>query len=130
MRDEDLQDGHDEPEHDSDSPAAEDERVGASGATSATPAPRTARFGEGPEGRPARRERGLEAAREGFFSRVGTFWRDVRTELRRVSWPTLKEVQSTTVITVIAVAFFAAYLWVIDQGISKALNGLTKLLGG
>ena len=96
----------------------------------AGPAPRAARFGEGPEGRGARRERGVKGAREGFFGRIATFGHDVRSEMRRVSWPSLKDVQNTTIITVVAVAFFAAYLWVIDQAIAKALNGLTKLLGG
>ena len=47
-----------------------------------------------------------------------------------VTWPTLKEVQNTTVITIIAVIFFAAYLWVVDMGLAKVIEGLTKLLGG
>jgi preprotein translocase subunit SecE len=89
-----------------------------------------ARFGEGSEGRPARRERGVEGSREGFFSRVGTFWRDVRLELRRVTWPSARDVQHTTIITIIAVAFFAAYLWSIDQVFAQILNGFHKLFGG
>ena len=93
-------------------------------------APRMARYGEGAEGRPARRERGVQGSREGFFGRVGTFWRDVRQELRRVTWPSLREVQNTTIITIVAVAFFAAYLWSIDQIFAKLLNGFHKLFGG
>ena len=94
------------------------------------PAPRAARFGEGKEGRAARRERGLAGAREGFFQRILTFIHDVRSEMRRVSWPSFKDVQNTTIITIIAVAFFAAYLWLVDRGWAFAINGLTKLLGG
>ena len=93
-------------------------------------APRMARFGEGAEGKAARRERGVQGSREGFFGRVGTFWRDVRSEMRRVTWPTMKDVQNTTIITIVAVAFFAAYLWAIDQAWAKLLNGLHSLLGG
>ncbi|HZG53002.1 MAG TPA: preprotein translocase subunit SecE [Pyrinomonadaceae bacterium] len=92
--------------------------------------PRAARFGEGPEGRAARRERGLTGARAGFFERITTFGSDVRSEMRRVSWPTLKDVQNTTIITIIAVAFFATYLWLIDKGWTLVINGLTKALGG
>jgi preprotein translocase subunit SecE len=105
-------------------------RISSSDVSSGSAAPRAARFGEGAEGRPARRERGVKGAREGFFSRVGTFWRDVRSELRRVTWPTARDVQNTTIITIIAVAFFAAYLWATDQVFAKMLGGLTKLLGG
>ncbi len=92
--------------------------------------PRAARFGEGPEGRAARRERGLTGPRAGFFERIATFGSDVRAEMRRVTWPTLKDVQNTTVITIIAVAFFATYLWLIDKGWTLVINGLTKALGG
>ena len=94
------------------------------------PAPRAARFGEGPEGSAARRERGMTGPRAGFFERIATFASDVRSEMRRVTWPTLKDVQNTTIITIIAVAFFAAYLWLIDKGWTLVVNGLTKALGG
>jgi preprotein translocase subunit SecE len=106
-------------------------RTGSSDVEAGTgPAPRAARFGEGAEGRAARRERGVKGAREGFFGRIATFGHDVRAEMRRVSWPSLKEVQNTTIITIIAVAFFATYLWLIDRGWTLVINGLTKVLGG
>ena len=92
--------------------------------------PRAARFGEGPEGGGARRERGMKGARAGFFERITTFGSDVRSEMRRVTWPTFKEVQNTTIITIIAVAFFATYLWLIDKGWTLVINGLAKALGG
>jgi preprotein translocase subunit SecE len=94
------------------------------------PAPRAARFGEGPEGRGARRERGVAGPRAGFFERVAQFVADIRSELRRVSWPTFKEVQSTTIITIIAVAFFAFYLWMVDEAFTRLIKGVTGLLGG
>ena len=98
-----------------------------------TPAPRAARFGEGPEGKGARRERGVSGARAGFFERTAQFLRDVRAEMRRVSWPTANEVKNTTIITIIAVIFFAVYLFLVDQGLARLIMGLewlaNKLLG-
>jgi preprotein translocase subunit SecE len=105
-------------------------RVSSAGVTTGAPAPRAARFGEGPEGRAARRERGVQGARAGFFERVAQFWHDIRAELRRVTWPTFKQVQSTTIITIIACAFFALYLYLVDFGLTKLIGGLTKLFGG
>jgi preprotein translocase subunit SecE len=105
-------------------------RVSSADVSAGAPAPRAARFGEGPEGRAARRERNVKGERAGFFERVAQFWHDIRAELRRVSWPTMKQVQSTTIITIIACAFFAVYLYVIDYGFTKLIGGLTKLLGG
>ena len=122
-----AQDDADEPSLEAEAPPA---RVSSSDVTGGSAAPRMARYGEGAEGRTARRERGVQGSREGFFARVGTFWRDVRSEMRRVTWPTMRDVQNTTIITIVAVAFFAAYLWAIDQAWAKLLNGLHSLLGG
>ncbi len=91
---------------------------------SGSASPRAARFGEGSEGAPVRRERGLTGSRDNFFDRTGTFIRDVRSEMKRVSWPTATEVKNTTIITVIAVIFFAIYLWVIDRGFTFLVQQL------
>jgi preprotein translocase SecE subunit len=90
-------------------------------------APRTARFGEGPEGKAARRERG-QAAPKRAPGRLMEFLHDVRAEMRRVSWPPLREVQKTTIITVIAVIFFAVYLFAVDQALSRLITGLDWLI--
>ena len=93
-------------------------------------APRMARFGEGPEGRPARRERAeAEHGSDGFFDRAGKFLRDVRAELGRTSWPTAVQVRNTTIITIIAVIFFATYLYLVDYFFTKALEFVAYLFG-
>ncbi len=56
------------------------------------------------------------------------FLHDVRAEMKRVSWPTLKHVQNTTIITVIAVIFFAVYLFLVDQALSRLIMGLDWLI--
>ena len=90
-------------------------------------APRAARFGEGPEGKAARRERG-QAERPSGPNRLGQFLHDVRAEMKRVSWPTLTHVQNTTIITLIAVIFFAVYLFAVDQGLAQLIIGLDWLI--
>jgi preprotein translocase subunit SecE len=91
-------------------------------------APLPARFGEGQEGRGARRERGLSGPRTNAFGRLAQFWRDVRAEMKRVSWPSAKEVQNTTIITLIAVIFFAVYLFAVDRVWTFLLTQLNQLL--
>jgi preprotein translocase subunit SecE len=87
-------------------------------------APRTARFGEGPEGKAVRRERHAAPRRPRFYERLWEFLHDVRAEMKRVSWPAFKHVQNTTIITLIAVVFFAVYLFVVDQALSRLIVGL------
>jgi preprotein translocase subunit SecE len=92
------------------------------------PAPRAARFGEGAEGKGARRERGLSGPRVGPVGRMSQFLRDVRAEMKRVSWPTVKEVKNTTIITLVAVVFFAVYLFLVDRIWAYLILGLNRLL--
>ena len=66
----------------------------------------------------------------GFFSRTAQFLRDTRAEMRRVSWPTLNEVKNTTIITLIAVVFFALYLFGVDRVWTFLIERLRTLLGG
>ena len=91
-------------------------------------APRAARFGEGPEGKVARRERGHSGHQTGPVGRIGQFLHDVRAEMKRVSWPTLQHVQNTTIITLVAVVFFAIYLFLVDQGLSRLILGIEWLV--
>jgi preprotein translocase subunit SecE len=93
-------------------------------------APRMARFGEGPEGRPARRERDVAGPRDGFFGRAAKFVRDVRSELGRVTWPSAVQVRNTTIITVIAVIFFAVYLFAVDRAFAFIIEQVQRLVGG
>jgi len=95
-----------------------------------SPPPRAARFGEGAEGRGVRRERGLAGPRTGFIERTSQFLRDTRAEMRRVTWPTLIMVRNTTIITLIAVVFFAIYLFAVDQVWTFLIGNLKSWMGG
>jgi preprotein translocase subunit SecE len=111
-----------------DLPLPESEPVGSDDVPASLSEPRAARVGEGQEGAAVRHERGVTGARAGFFARTGQFLSDVRAEMKRVSWPSSTDVKNTTVIVVIAVIFFAIYLFVIDRGIAFLITQLDHLL--
>jgi preprotein translocase SecE subunit len=90
--------------------------------------PRVARFGEGAEGKSARRERSRGPARASIPARLSQFLRDIRRELKNVSWPSATDVKNTTIITIIAVIFFAVYLFGVDQLWSFLLTQLSHLI--
>lgn len=48
--------------------------------------------------------------------------------MKRVSWPTPTQVQNTTIITLIAVVFFAIYLFLVDMGMTQLVKGIQWLL--
>ena len=59
----------------------------------------------------------VDGGNEGFFGRISKFWREVRDETGRISWPSFDDVKNTTLITLAAVVFFAIYLFLADKGI-------------
>jgi preprotein translocase subunit SecE len=56
--------------------------------------------------------------------RIKTFYNDVRTEMRKVTSPSWKEVQSTTTVVVITVFIFAVYFFIIDKVIQSGVSAL------
>ena len=59
-------------------------------------------------------------------ARIKSFYGDVRNEMRKVTTPTRKEVQATTVVVVVTVFIFGVYFWVVDGVIGKSLDGIFK----
>jgi len=56
---------------------------------------------------------------------MGEFIKKTRAELDKTSFPSSSDVQSTTIIVVISVLFFAAYLFLVDRGWVYILEALT-----
>ena len=52
------------------------------------------------------------------------FYKEVRTERKKVTSPSRKEVQATTAVVIITVFLFAFYFWVVDLAISNSLDRL------
>jgi preprotein translocase subunit SecE len=47
---------------------------------------------------------------------------EVRSELKKVTWPARKEVYSTTLVVIATSIFFGFYLWGLDLVMSRALS--------
>ena len=47
---------------------------------------------------------------------------EVRSELKKVTWPSRKEVSSTTLVVIATSIFFGFYLWGLDLVFSRALS--------
>jgi len=58
--------------------------------------------------------------------RIKSFYNDVRTEMRKVTAPTLKEVRATTTVVIITVFIFALYFGIIDFIIQHGVTALFR----
>jgi len=63
---------------------------------------------------------------KGRFISAVEFIRDVRKELRVVSWPSRSELTGTTVVVLVAIFFFAFYLFVVDAMVGTGMDHLFK----
>ncbi len=61
---------------------------------------------------------------KGTWGRFTSFLSDVRTEMKKVTSPTRKEVQATTIVVIITVFIFGAYFGVIDFLIGHGVNAV------
>jgi preprotein translocase subunit SecE len=58
-----------------------------------------------------------------------TFLTEVRNEMRRVTWPSRREVYATTVVVILTAVFFGMYLWGLDIAINTAVNWIYRQFG-
>jgi len=49
-----------------------------------------------------------------WYKRFFSFLKDVRAELKKVTWPSRNEVYTTTIVVIIAAVFFGFYLFFMD----------------
>ena len=52
----------------------------------------------------------------------GEYFKGVRTEMKKVEWPTKKELVSYTAVVVMTCAVFALGFWLVDTGVLVALG--------
>ena len=62
--------------------------------------------------------------------KIKSFYNDVRTEMRKVTAPSWKEVRGTTAVVVVTVFIFGVYFFVIDNVIQKGVSFLYSYFGG
>ena len=65
----------------------------------------------------------------GWFQRSGEFLREVRNEMKRVTWPSQREVYATTVVVILTSVFFGLYLFGVDLLLNNAVQWVIARFG-
>ena len=47
-------------------------------------------------------------------NRVLNFFKDVKSELKKVTWPSFKQVRNNTLIVIVSVLIIGAFIWILD----------------
>ena len=72
-----------------------------------------------------------EAKKENWFARtwgsIRRYFRELRSELKKVVWPTPKQVAKNTLIVVACVVVIGAFIWLFDFVARLGIDGLISL---
>ena len=60
------------------------------------------------------------------FEAAKQFLREVKTELKKVTWPSRKDTLSGTLVVLVAVFIIAIFLGIVDSGLSNLIKQLLK----
>jgi len=67
-------------------------------------------------------------AKPGFFARVAKWFRDMKSELKKVQWPTKKQTINNTLIVIACVIIVGIFIWLFDFVAGKAIGLLISAL--
>ena len=71
----------------------------------------------------------VKQATGGRIERMRLFLSEVRNELKRVTWPSQKEVTATTIVVILTSAFFGIYLFALDFGLLRLVQWIFRTFG-
>ena len=64
-----------------------------------------------------------------WYKRFWAFLKEVRAELRKVTWPSRSEVVNTTIVVIISIVFFGFFLFFMDILFGWLISQLKNVLG-
>jgi preprotein translocase subunit SecE len=65
----------------------------------------------------------------GWWERSRDFLTEVRNEMKRVTWPSRKEVYATTVVVILTSVFFGLYLFGVDLAFNAVIQQVFQRFG-
>ena len=71
-------------------------------------------------------EQSLSQRAAGWPAQVKDYFQELQLEMKRVTWPSWKQVRATTGVVIVAVFAFAAYFAVVDTLVNEGMQRLIK----
>jgi preprotein translocase subunit SecE len=70
----------------------------------------------------------VEVKKANWIDGTREYLTDIRSEMKRVTWPSRDRVQSTTLVVLVSVFIFAAYFQVVDYAVQHSVVALEQRL--
>ena len=75
-----------------------------------------------------KKEKAPNSDKPSLFKRIGTWFKSLRSEAKKVSWANAASVRKNTIVVVVCVLVVAVVLGVLDITLTKAIGGLSDLV--
>ena len=70
-----------------------------------------------------------DTGKPGLRKRISRWFREMRSELKKVVWPTPKQTANNTVVALVVMAVSALVIWGFDSLAGAGVNALISLVG-
>ena len=69
-------------------------------------------------------------SKTGIFARIAKWMRELKSELKKVQWPTTKQTVNNTIIVIVCVIIVGIFIWVFDALASGVIGAIMALFKG
>lgn len=57
-----------------------------------------------------------------IFARIGKFFREIKSEIKKITWPAPKVVTKNTIVVLVAIAIIGVFVFALDFGLNRLLS--------
>lgn len=85
-------------------------------------------FGKGKDNAASdKKQQKAKDKKPGFFARVGKWFSDLKSESKKIVWPTRKQTLNNSAIVIAAILVIGAFIWILDAVFGLAVTALITL---
>ncbi len=66
----------------------------------------------------------------GIFARIARWFREMKSELKKVQWPTWKQTWNNTLTVIVCVILIGIFIWIFDWAARWVIAALLELVKG
>lgn len=71
-------------------------------------------------------KKGFWGSIKAFFGRIVKFFRDTKSELKKITWPGKKQIINNTMLVLVVVLLSAALIYLLDLGFGSLLKWIVQ----
>ena len=68
-----------------------------------------------------------EKTKVSLGGKIAKFFKDYKSEFKKISWPSLNDTTKKTIMVIVAIAIIGVSIFLVDTGLSKLIELLAKI---